>query len=50
MLQTGKQNYFTSYSHNMGRLFYSSPVVLWIPVNVTQFIGAYFVTLTRMSH
>ena len=25
-------------------------LILWIPVNVTQFIGTYFVTLTRMSH
>ena len=25
-------------------------IILWVLVNVTQFIGAYFVTLTRMSH
>ena len=24
--------------------------ILWVLVNVTQFIRAYFVTLTRMSH
>ena len=25
-------------------------LILWIPVNVTQFLRANFVTLTRMSH